>query len=221
MPDKVSLRAIIEKRLEHFNIEISVISDALNFVVQSPAEVTTRFLQGVAHDSVVAGRPGFELQVEAYRNNRTLPDVRREMGLTLLADAILETKATPEECAAALRDLGQLPNGCEEVVRSIANQVRDIKDNSYPGEHMPVTQVGEHVHVTQIALAPRPARIEGQPQLERYAPPERPPPLVGGMPLAPPPTTGGVDRAVRQMASRSQSSSPAVEPPRQGYPAPP
>jgi len=156
MPDKVSLRAIIEKRLEHFNIEISVISDALNFVVQSPAEVTTRFLQGVAHDSVVAGRPGFELQVEAYRNNRTLPDVRREMGLTLLADAILETKATPEECAAALRDLGQLPNGCEKVVGSIV-KVRDIKDNSYPGEHVRVTQAQ---HVRSPSMKASAARIK-------------------------------------------------------------
>ena len=54
-----SLRAIIEKRLEQFNIEKSVISEALNFAVQSPAEVTSRFLQGVAGDGVLAGRAGF------------------------------------------------------------------------------------------------------------------------------------------------------------------
>ena len=65
MPDNttVSLRAIIlrgtiEKQLEQFNIEKSVISEALNFAAQSPAEVTTRFLQGVAGDSVLAGAPG-------------------------------------------------------------------------------------------------------------------------------------------------------------------
>jgi hypothetical protein len=146
MPDKVSididaivLPTIIKKRLEQFSIEPSVISEALDFAAGSP-EWIERHLHEVAADSVLAGRPGFLSQVAAYRNNPTLPKARREMGLTLLADAILETKVTAEECAAALRDLGQLPNGCEAVVKTLVNRVRDIKANSYPGEHLRVTQ---------------------------------------------------------------------------------
>jgi len=65
-------------------------------------------------------------------------------------------KATPEKCAAALRDLGQLPNGCEKVVGSIV-KVRDIKDNSYPGEHVRVTQAQ---HVRSPSMKASAARIK-------------------------------------------------------------
>jgi len=155
MPNNISLRALIEKRLEQRSIEISVISDALNFVGQSPAEVITRFLHEVAADSVQVGRPMFEAQVAEYRRNPT-PEVRQTMGLTLLADAILETeatletKATPEECAAALHDLGLLAS--EEVVRSIAS-VLEIKKNFHSGEHVPVREK------TAIPTQPPPARV--------------------------------------------------------------
>jgi hypothetical protein len=95
MPDNLSLQDIIKKQLEQFNIEPAVISDALNFAAQSPEE-TRRLLARVARDSVGAPgatttRPMFWSQVATYRGNPTLPEARREMGLTLLADAILET----------------------------------------------------------------------------------------------------------------------------------
>jgi len=143
-----------------------VISEALNFAVESPEE-TTRFLEGVAADSVLAERPMFEAQVAAYRDNPTTPEVRRRMGLTLLADVILETKATPEECAVALRDLG-----CQAVVRSVANQVLEYKNNFVPGEHVSVGEKatipdppvsissGQPPPSTEPRLTPRSDRVE-------------------------------------------------------------
>ena len=117
-----------------------MIFEALNFAAESPAEVTTRVLHVVAADSLHVGRPAFHAQVAAYRDNPTTPEVRHTMGLTLLADAIAETKATPEACASALSDLGQLPPGCEKVVGSIANQMHEIKNNFHPGKHVCSTQ---------------------------------------------------------------------------------
>ena len=66
----------------------------------------------------------YRLRFQAYRRDPTLLAVRRRVGLALLADAILETEAAPDDCVAALRDLGLLLN--EEVVRRIANQVRSF-----------------------------------------------------------------------------------------------
>src|SRR5262249_18119482 len=117
MPDNttVSLQSLIEKRLKQFNIEPAVIFEALNLAVQSPAEVIQRFLQAVARDSVRATRPMFRWWLRAYRRNPT-QEVRQRICLMLLADAFLQTKATLDDCVSALRDLGQLPNGCEQAV---------------------------------------------------------------------------------------------------------
>ena len=129
MPENVpeetaaALRNTIQRMLEDFRVEPSVISDGLNFAAQSPDDAG-RFLQEVVRDSVEAAHPMFRLRLQAYRRDPTLLAVRRRVGLAVVAEAILETEAAPDDCIAALRDLGLLLN--EEVVRRIANQVRSF-----------------------------------------------------------------------------------------------
>ena len=121
-----ALRNTIQRLLELFNIEPSVISDALNFAAQSPDDAA-RLLQDVVRYSVEALPPEFRLRLEAYRRDPTVLAVRWRVGLALLAEAILEAEATSEECVTALRDLGLLPNEGGEVVERIANQVHYVE----------------------------------------------------------------------------------------------
>jgi len=123
----VALRNTIQRALEEFRIEPSVISDALNFAAQSPDD-TGRFLQEVFRRNFLTLSPIHRLQLEAYRHDPTLLAVRQRVGLALIAEAILETEATPDDCATALRDLGLLLNeGRGEVVKTIANRVHFLE----------------------------------------------------------------------------------------------
>jgi len=124
----VALRNTIQHALGEFCIEPSVISEALNFAAQSPDDAA-RFLQEVVRHNVEAAPPMCRLQLQSYRRDPTPLAVRRSVGLALLAEAILETEATPDDCVTALRDLGLLPNEGGEVVERIANQVHYVEES--------------------------------------------------------------------------------------------
>jgi len=120
----VALRNIIQRLLEHFSIEPAVVSEALSFAAQSP-DNTGRFLQEVVRDNFEAATPMFRKGLQVYRRDPTVLAVRRRVGLALLAEAILETEATLDDCVTALRDLGLLLN--EGGLERIVNQVHYVE----------------------------------------------------------------------------------------------